>query len=221
MASSKELLANAERLISDAEHLHAGGRCRSAATLVVVALEQMGAFVEALTLETYPRAQVHMGLFGDKANGHAKRQDALVGHVMNFALSQFDCRLLWENYFAETGSTDTDGFLPWLKQSEPIILTYTEKQEQRQREDADIATANQLMGLTRANVLKELREYGLYENTNRAFSDTDIRGIIELAHQVRAILAKSSVVPEPPRMAGVNMPDGLVFDPLTRKFRSE
>jgi hypothetical protein len=50
--SSAEILSNAERLISDAQ-----GRCRSAATLIVHALEQMGEFVEALTLETYPNAE--------------------------------------------------------------------------------------------------------------------------------------------------------------------
>ena len=49
--------------------------CRSAATLTVVALEPMGAFVEVLTLEKYPDAEVHMGIFGDRANSHAKRQD--------------------------------------------------------------------------------------------------------------------------------------------------
>src|ERR1700738_3077541 len=49
MASANEILVNAERLISDAEHLFADGRSRSASTLIVVALEQMGAFVEAIT----------------------------------------------------------------------------------------------------------------------------------------------------------------------------
>jgi AbiV family abortive infection protein len=49
MASANEILVNAERLISDAEHLYADGRSRSAATLLVVALEQMGAFVEQLS----------------------------------------------------------------------------------------------------------------------------------------------------------------------------
>jgi hypothetical protein len=48
MASANEILVNAERLISDAEHLFADGRSRSASTLIV-ALEQMGAFVEAIT----------------------------------------------------------------------------------------------------------------------------------------------------------------------------
>jgi AbiV family abortive infection protein len=81
MVSTNELLLNAERLLFDAQFLFAGGRCRSAATLTVVALEQMGAFVEVLTLKRYPDAEVHMGIFGDRANSHAKRQDALAGHV--------------------------------------------------------------------------------------------------------------------------------------------
>jgi hypothetical protein len=35
MASANEILVNAERLISDAEHLFADGRSRSASTLIV------------------------------------------------------------------------------------------------------------------------------------------------------------------------------------------
>ena len=97
--SSKEFLLNAERLLSDAERLHAEGRCRSAATLVVVALEQTGAFVGALTLEKCPAA--------------------------------------------------------------------------------------------------------------------------DLAGKVRGILARSYVVPEPMRIAGINMPEGLTFDPVTRTMRSQ
>ena len=102
--SSNEILVNADRLISDAAHLHAAGRCRSAATLIVAALEQMGAFVEAITFETYPTAQVHMGIFGKRANSHAKRQDALAGHVMNFALGQFTLRVMAEVYVSRDHS---------------------------------------------------------------------------------------------------------------------
>jgi hypothetical protein len=76
MTSSTEILTNAERLISDAEYLCADGRRRSAATLIVHALEQMGEFVEVLTLEQYPNAEVRMGIF-DRPNKHAKRQDAV------------------------------------------------------------------------------------------------------------------------------------------------
>jgi AbiV len=61
-----DILANAERLITDARHLHDVGRSRSAATLVVVALEQFGSFVEELTKEKFPHAVVHMGIFGRK-----------------------------------------------------------------------------------------------------------------------------------------------------------
>jgi hypothetical protein len=93
MADTKEYIANAERLLSDAQHLHEQGRSRSAATLIVV-LEQMGEFVEALTRVSYPDAEVHMGIFGYKANAHAKRQDALAGHVMNYALSAFVIRTM-------------------------------------------------------------------------------------------------------------------------------
>ena len=102
MITPTDLLANAERLISDAKHLLAGNRSRSAATLVVVALEQMGAFVEVFTKEQYPDASVHMGVFGKGANAHAKRQDALAAHVMNFAMGSFPVKAVIENTLLRT-----------------------------------------------------------------------------------------------------------------------
>lgn len=80
--SSTEILANAERLISDAKYLYADGRSRSAATLIVHALEQMGEYVEAITLEKYPNAETLMGLFGQRPDRHATRQDTLAGDGM-------------------------------------------------------------------------------------------------------------------------------------------
>jgi AbiV family abortive infection protein len=44
-SAPSDILANAERLISDANFLHENGRSRSAATLIVVALEQLGSYV--------------------------------------------------------------------------------------------------------------------------------------------------------------------------------
>ena len=66
--ASENILENADRLISDARFMHEAGRSRSAATLVVVALEQMGSYVEELTRERYPNGVAHMGIFGDRAN---------------------------------------------------------------------------------------------------------------------------------------------------------
>jgi hypothetical protein len=203
MASANDFLVNAERLISDAEYLIADSRARSAATLTVVALEQMGAFVEALTIETYPDAKVHMGIFGSNANLHAKRQDALAGHVFNFVRAQSTSRILAEAYIAEHGSMNPDKFVPWMLQNQPYSLT--EKQQEQERECPDIAAGNVLMHFTRTNVLKDLREYGFYENTNREFSDALIRQTMDLAKKVRAILSKSWVVSEPLQLAGVNL----------------
>src|SRR5215469_1873833 len=97
------ILANAERLISDARHLHEVGRTRSAATLVVVALEEFGEFVEVATKEKFPKAVVHMGLFGGKANAHAKRQDALAAHVLNWTMGQLTNQFCWEIFAGKTG----------------------------------------------------------------------------------------------------------------------
>ncbi|MBB4392575.1 AbiV family abortive infection protein [Bradyrhizobium sp. ERR14] len=211
MAGPKELLANAERLISDATHLCEHGRTRSAATLIVVALEQMGAFVEILTRRTYPNADVQMGLFGSKSNSHARRQDVLAGHVFNFAMAQFAARCLSEGYIAEHGSMNAANFIPWLLQLKNYSLT--EKQQEAQGRCPDLATAHLLLHLTRTNFLKHLREYGLYEDVERTFSEAEIAETIELGAKVRVILERSHVVPEPPKIAGINMPMGLVLDP--------
>jgi hypothetical protein len=169
----------------------------------------MGAFVEVLTLEKYPDAEVHMGIFGDRANSHAKPQDAVAGHVFNYAQGQFLGKVLAQTYLSEHGWTaNPDGLMPWLlSRSKENVVTLTDKQQQEQRECPDIATGHLLMHLTRTNRLKDLREYGLYEHVRQTFSDTEIGQIIELAAKVRAILAKSWVVPEPLKLAGVNMPD--------------
>src|SRR5690349_2757228 len=112
--SPDDILANAERLISDAKHLHEVGRTRSAATLIVVALEELGEFVEAAAKEKYPEAVVHMGLFGDKANAHAKRQDALAAHVLNWKMGQLTNQFCWEIFVDKTGCGDSVKFLQWL-----------------------------------------------------------------------------------------------------------
>jgi hypothetical protein len=111
-----------------------------------------------------------------------------------------------EAYISEAGSWSEDKFLSWILQSAPYALT--EKQQQDQRQCPDIATANLLMHLTRTNLLKELREYGFYQNASRVFSNAEIERTLELARQVRSILARSYVVPEPLQMAGINMPNG-------------
>jgi hypothetical protein len=187
------------------------GRTRSAATLIVVALEQMGAFVEALTRQTYPDAEIQMGIFGARANGHAKRQDALAGHVFNFAMGQFMARAFAEGYIAEHGSFNADDLVPWLLRTKNYSLT--EQQQLDQRRCSDIATAHLLLHFTRTNVLKDLRDYGLYEDVTRTFSEAEITQTIELAAKVRIILEKSYVVPEPPKIVGINMPAGLIIDP--------
>jgi hypothetical protein len=153
-----------------------------------------------------------MGIFGAKANSHAKRQDALAGHVLNYALGKFALTILAEAYVSEHGSMNPDDFMPWLLQIKG--LAFTDKQQREKRECPDIAIANFLMHLTRTNLLKELREYGLYENTSETFSDVDIKRTLELAAAVRALLANSYIVPEPMKRVGINMPD-VSFDPVT------
>lgn len=204
------ILTNAERLISDAEFMHASNRSRSAATLIVVALEQLGAFVEALTKETYPDAEVHMGIFGDRANAHAKRQDALAGHVMNYAFGSFHNRTMGKRYAIEYKNKPSEDFTTWLLLKKPFNLT--EEEQADQRSCPDIKAAHILMHFVRTNVLKDLREYGLYEHNARTFTENEIEQTIKLAARVRAMLEKSWVIPRPFELAGVNMAEGIRFD---------
>ena len=99
----------------------------------------MGAFVEALMVETHLNATAYMGLFGKKPNSHAKRQDVLAGHVMNFAFAQFLSRVTVEAYLADRGELkSSDDLLQWLSKRR---ISLTEKQEQAQLECPDLVTA--------------------------------------------------------------------------------
>jgi hypothetical protein len=117
-----DILANAERLISDARYLCDAGRHRSAATLIVVALEHFGLFVEELTQEKHPGAIAYMGIFGNK-NAHSRRQDALASHVMNFAQGQMLLAVTSEAFFLKTGCGDPHKYMQWLTQAVPITFT--------------------------------------------------------------------------------------------------
>jgi AbiV family abortive infection protein len=203
-SAPSDILANAERLISDAKFLHENGRSRSAATLIVIALEQLGSYVEALTRETYPDAILYMGIFGKNANAHARRQDALVSHVMNYAFGHFLTTILSRRFVLER-SADEDP-LDWLIRTTPHRISDEEKKQRR--ECPNIAAAQLLMHLVRTNQLKELREYGQYENTENQFCEAAIMQVLDLAARVREMLADSWVVPEAFGLRGVNIPEG-------------
>jgi hypothetical protein len=207
-----DIFANAERLISDARLLHQAGRSRSAATLTVVALEQLGAYVEDLTREKYPEAVVHMGIFGDRANAHAKRQDALTAHVLSIALGRATTDVLFEIFFRKTGCGDREKYVQWfLAQKGPI--QFTPEQQDRINNGPDMRTAKLLMKSVRTSQLQHLREFGLYENVAARFSDDEIGEAISLAERVRVIMESSAdwVVPETVQIAGINMPDEIVL----------
>jgi AbiV family abortive infection protein len=216
-----DILTNADRLISDARYLYDGGRIRSAATLIVVALEQFGAFVEALTLEKYPGASVHMGLFGDKANAHAKRQDALASHVMGYVITVMTRQFLFEIFFKKTGCGDFEKFTQWLFDgSKPI--PFTDDQLQRMYGSVEMKSADLLLKFVRSNRLKQLREFGLYEHVDVGFSDTAVGQVLELAESIQQILAKSRhvLLPAAPQIAGINMAWG-VWKPSESKQRAD
>jgi hypothetical protein len=213
MMSPDSILENADRLISDARFMHEAGRSRSAATLIVAALEQMGSYVEELTRAKYPDAVVHMGIFGDSVNAHGRRQDALAGHVVSVAMGDLTTDFLWEIFLDKThGCCDREKFLQWLQKSVPI--EFRPEQKQRMKDSPELKAASFLMHLVRQNHLKKLREYGRYENSKFQFTSESIQKVIQLAAQVRAILVRSPhlVTPEPLQWAGINMPDNVFLD---------
>ena len=127
--------------------------------------------------------------------------------MLNFAIRQFSIKIWTEAYVAERGSWDPDNFVAWMleERDSPRTLEITDKQQEERRACPDTAAGALLMHLTRTNLLKDLREYGFYENTTREFSDVFIKETIDLAKKVRAILSKAPVVPEPLQLAGVNL----------------
>jgi hypothetical protein len=100
--------------------------------------------------------------------------------------------------------------MAWLMRTQPHH--FTDEEQIDERSCPDIAAAKMLMRFVRSNILKDLREYGLYESNTRTFSEQEIEQTISLVSRVRAMLEKSWVTPEPFQLAGVNMPKGLVFD---------
>ena len=184
------ILENAERLVADARHLYDVGRGRSAATLAVGALEQFGSYIEELTKEKYPNAVLHLGIFGEKANAHGRRQDALAGHILNYALGSLTIPFLFEVFYAKTGCCDAEQFTQWLKFA-PMPMEFTAEQKQRMKVSKEMKAASLLMQMVRENRLKELREFGLYEDSKFRFSTASIQQVVELAETVKDILIDS------------------------------
>lgn len=138
-----------------------------------------------------------MGVFGKRANAHGKRQDALASHVLNWKTWELTQGFCWEIFIKRTGCGDAKQFLQWLQSAVP--LEFTAEQKQRMKDDHELKTAGLLMKLTKENRLKELREFGLYENANFRFSDAAILQVLDLADTVRQVLLKSrnEIAPEP------------------------
>jgi hypothetical protein len=212
-----DILANAERLISDARHLFDGGRSRSAATLIVVALEQFGAFVEAFTRDKYPDVSVQMGLFGDKANAHAKRQDALVSYLLWYSIGTASAYVAHQTFIEQTGGGDDEKFREWFRTRRFFGLTAA--QAEVLNDHPFTKTANLLLDLARTKRLQHLREFGLYETVETRFCDADIAQALELAETIRQILALSQRVamPAPPvfnyeMLSGDVIASGFIVD---------
>jgi hypothetical protein len=127
---------------------------------------------------------------------------------MNFALGQFIVQTFSERFFKE--GRDGEEFTSWLIRTVPLELS--EKQKLEQRQCPEIAAAQLLMRLVRTNRLKDLRECGLYENTDKKFTDDEIMQTIGLTSRVRQILSKSWVVLEVMQHIGVNLPTGITFE---------
>jgi hypothetical protein len=174
MMSPDSILENADRLISDARFMHEAGRSRSAATLIVAALEQMGSYVEELTRAKYPDAVVHMGIFGDSVNAHGRRQDALAGHVVSVAMGDLTTDFLWEIFLDKThGCCDREKFLQWLQKSVPI--EFRPEQKQRMKDSPELKAASFLMHLVRQDHLKKLRNTGYTRTANSSSRQNQFR----------------------------------------------
>jgi len=200
-----DILANAERLLDGARALYDSGRTRSAATLVVHALEQLGAFAQAFTHEKYPDVTVRLGLFGNKRSAHARRQDALATQVGYLASGGASFLMSHWSFAEETAGSkfdfeqykewcdnhpelDSEKFLEWLGGGRKF--KFSETQMKRVNEHPWIKAANSLLDLARKNQLEQLRDFGLYLNVQK-FSDEVIGQVLELAAVVHDMLKRS------------------------------
>ena len=154
-----------------------------------------------ITKEKYPDAIVHIGIFGKKANAHAKRQDIIAGHVFNFAVGRLTTQFAFEIFCRKTGCGDTERFISWLASATP--LEFTEEQKQRMKADKHVQAAALLMQFVREGRLKVLREFGLYEDSEARFSSAAVQQVIELAETVKDILVESRLDSTPPARAAL------------------
>lgn len=185
-----DILANSERLIADAKFLFANGRARSASTLTVAALEQLGYFVEVTARQKYSDPELYLGIFGDSRNAHAMRQDALAAHVYNHVLAGHTVQMVVEAFVRRTGCMDLERILRWILNG-GVPLSFFDDQTRRLNESPEVQWAGLLLQMTRENKLKNLREFGLYANAKYHFSEAAIDQVIKMTEAVRKILLES------------------------------
>jgi len=156
--------------------------------------------------------KVRLGLFGDKPNAHARRQDALVAHVyhiaggaaMNYlarwifaeetAGSKFDFEQ-FEEWWNNNPELDVEKFYEWLGDGRKF--KFSDAQMKVVNEHPWIKAGNSLLDLARKNRLQQLREFGLYENVGAKFSDEVIGQVLELSAAVHVLLKQSRHMPMP------------------------
>ena len=128
---------------------------------------------------------------------------------MAYVLTTVTSEFAFEIFFNKTGCGDIDKFTHWFT-SGPKPIEFTAAQKQRMRDNADFKAANLLLSMARDRRLKQLREFGLYENVEYMFSDAAVGQTLDLAERIQRILVKSRdfPLPEPLKIAGINMPKG-------------
>jgi hypothetical protein len=105
---------------------------------------------------------------------------------MSYAFWHFMLTVMSKRFVLEDPSDEE--FIEWLIRAAPHHLSDEEKTQQR--ECPNITAAQLLTHVVRTNRLKELREYRLYENTKRKFSEAAVTRATDLAARVRQMLAK-------------------------------
>jgi hypothetical protein len=148
-----------------------------------------------------------MGLFGDKANAHSTRQDALAAHVFGWKMGNYAEQFTAEIFTRRTmGCCDIDQYHRWLTRSTPI--SFSTEQKDRMRDDRELSAAGFLMRLTRQNRLRDLREFGTYQDSNCRFSDAAVHQVIELAGAISKMVetSRDRIAPAPIKLFDPNWP---------------
>jgi hypothetical protein len=181
----EDIFENARRLISDARFLQEAGRIRSAGSLAAIGIEQLGAFIEAVAVENNPDAIIRLGLFGDRPNAHARRQDTLASQISAYLYSKIALQRLVEHWMKDANDVTPKAFMDWLEGPLP--------KPDMQFLPGETDFVDKVHHLIGSGRLKEIREHGFYNDaTLQGILDNEISELVSTAEELHSLVSKGA-----------------------------